>query len=99
MTVADVFFGKSEDRREAETRLRYLEDHMMDLDPMEEASLPLHAKADANRVQILLSRLRVVQTTNEQNANRNYIATILCFLAIAVLLKGGSMMEVIKTIL
>jgi hypothetical protein len=99
MTVADVFFGKSEERREAEQRLRYLEDHMMDLDPMEETSLPLHAKADANRVQILLTRMRVVQTTNEQNANRNFLATILCFLAILAVLKGGSILEVMKLIL
>jgi hypothetical protein len=93
MTMADVFFGKSEERREAENRLRFLEDQLMDMDPAEEISLPVHAKADAQRVQVILSRMRVVQTTSEQNANRNFMATILCFIAIAAMIKGGAILE------
>lgn len=93
MTVMDVFFGKSDDRRDAENELRRREDDMMRMDALEETSLPVHAKADAERLAVVLSRLRVVQTTSEQMSNRNLLATLISGVAVVAIIKGGGVWE------
>lgn len=93
MAIVDVFFGKSEDRREAERELRQSEDKLMAMDPAEETSLPVHAKADSERLGVVLSRLRVVQATSKQHSDRNLVATIASGMILIAMVKGGSIAE------
>lgn len=93
MGVLSTVFGKSQDLVYAERELRRREDHLMAMDPMEETSLPIHAKADAERLGVVLGRMRVVQATSEQNSNRNMLATLVTGIGVVLILKGGPLAD------
>lgn len=88
MAVMDVFFGKTEERLEAERTLRQREDDLMAIDDRELLECPVHARADGTRLHVVLSRLRVIQTTGEQNSNRNLLATIIAGAIVVGIIKG-----------
>lgn len=95
MTLTAVFFGKSEETRDAEKDLRQREDQFMALDPREGLDLGVHAHMDAQRTSVMLGRIRLVQTMNEQNSNRNLVATILSGIALVMVTKGSDIIEAV----
>lgn len=95
MAFTDVFFGKSEDQRDAEREMRRVEDDLMAIDPRELLECPIHAQADARRLGVILSRIRLTQVNTERSADRNFYTTLLTGAAIAAATKGQDLVQLI----
>ena len=89
MAFVDVFFGKTEDVREAESARRKAEDEMMSLDPRELNECPTHAQKDVQRLGVILSTQRLGQARQAQDSRRNMMTTVLSAVGVMAAIKGG----------
>lgn len=99
MALADVFFSKSDDQRDAEREMRRVEDDLMAIDDRELLECPVHARADARRLGVILGRVRLAQANFERNADRNFYATLLTGAALAAATKGQDIVQFLFRVL
>ena len=92
--LVKMFFGKSEQEKNAELALTQAEDRLMAFDPREASDLGIHAGKESDRTQVIVARQRDSHAELTRKTDRNLTATL--SFGVILLFKGVVTIDQVK---